>query len=133
MITINTSPQTYARIGGVLYLILILVGMFAVIFVRDNLIVSGDATATANNIIGSQSLWRFGIAADLIMHVLDIPIMLVIYVLLRPVHKHFALLALLFNLIQTAVLVANKLNLIAALLPLESADYLKAFEPAQLH
>src|SRR6478735_8837817 len=131
--TVKTSPQFYARIGGVLYLILILVGMFAVIFVRDKLIVSGDATATANNIMASQLLWRIGIFADLVMHVLDIPIMLVIYVLLKPVNKNLDLLALLFNLIQTAVLVANKLNLIAALLPLESADYLKAFEPAQLH
>ena len=133
MITTKTSTQTYARIGGVLYLILILVEMFAVIFVRDKLIVSGDATATANNIIGSQSLWRFGIAADLIMHVLDVPIMLIIYLLLRPVNKNLALLVLLFNLIQTAVLVANKLNLIAALLPLENEDYLKAIEPHQLH
>src|SRR6476659_9397117 len=130
MITINNSPQTYARIGGVLYLVLILVGMFAVIFVRDQLIVSGDATATANNITASQFLWRMGIAADLVMHVLDIPIMLIIYVLLRPVNKNLALLALLFNLIQTAVLVANKLNLMAVLFPLRHADYLKAFDPS---
>jgi hypothetical protein len=130
---VETSPQIYARIGGVLYLILILVGMFAVIFVRDRLIVAGDATATANNIMASPLLWRIGISADIIMHVCDIPIMLIIYILLRPVNKNIALLALLFNLIQTAVLVANKLNLVAALLQLESADYLKAVDPNQLH
>ena len=48
-------------------------------------------------------------------------------------NKNLALLALLFNLIQTAVLVANKLNLIAALLPLESVDYLKAVDPSELY
>jgi hypothetical protein len=127
------SIKKTARIGGILYLILILVGMFAVLFVRDNLIVSADPTATANNIMASQFLWRTGIVADLIMHVLDIPIMLVIYTLLKPVNKNLALLALLFNLIQTGVLVANKLNLVAALLPLESVDYLKAVEPYRLH
>jgi hypothetical protein len=130
---VETSPQIYARIGGVLYLILILVGMFAVIFVRDRLIVAGDATATANNIMASPLLWHIGISADMIMHVCDIPIMLIIYILLRPVNKNIALLALLFNLVQTAVLVANKLNLVAALLQLESADYLKAVDPNQLH
>ena len=129
----ETSPQIYARIGGGLYLILILVGIFAVVFVRGKLIVAGDATATANNIIASQLLWRIGIASDLIMHVCDIPIMLIIYILLRPVNKNIALLALLFNLIQTAVLVANKLNLVAALLQLESVDYLKTVDPYQLH
>ncbi len=130
---VETSPQVYARIGGVLYLILILAGMFGVIFVRDKLIVSGDATATANNIIASPLLWRIGIAADLIMHVCDVPLMLVFYVLLRPVNRNLALLAVLFNLVQTAVLVANKLNLLAALFLLGSADYLKAFDPHQLH
>jgi hypothetical protein len=130
---VETSPQVYARIGGALYLILILAGMFGVIFVRDKLIVSGDATATANNIIASPLLWRIGIAADLIMHVCDVPLMLIFYVLLRPVNRNLALLAVLFNLVQTAVLVANKLNLLAALFLLGSADYLKAFDPHQLH
>jgi hypothetical protein len=123
------SINTTARIGGILYLILIFIGMFAVLFVRDKLIVSGDAAATYKNIMGSQSLWRSGIVADIIMHVLDIPIMLIIYILLKPVNKNVALLALLFNLIQTAVLVANKLNLVAALLPLENVNYLKTLDP----
>src|SRR5205085_1897867 len=127
------SIKKTARIAGILYLILILVGMFAVIFVRGKLIVPGDSAATANNIITFQFLWRTGIVADLVMHVFDIPIMLIIYILLRPVNKNLALLALLFNLIQTAVLVANKLNLVAALLPLISTDFLNAFQPDQLH
>ena len=131
--TTETSPQVYARIGGVLYLLLILVGMFAVIFVRDKLIVSGDAAATAKNIIANELLWRFGIVADLVMHVFDVPIMLIIFVLLRPVNKNLALLVLLFNLIQTAVLVANKLNLIWPLLQLGSMDYINAVEPNQLY
>jgi hypothetical protein len=37
------SPQTYARIGGVLYLIIIAAGLFAEVFVRDRLIVPADA------------------------------------------------------------------------------------------
>ncbi|MBI1807157.1 MAG: DUF4386 domain-containing protein [Ignavibacteria bacterium] len=61
------------------------------------------------------------------------PLMLIFYVLLRPVNKNLALLAVLFNLVQTAVLVANKLNLLQALFLLGNADYLKALEPHQLH
>jgi hypothetical protein len=131
--TVETSPQVYARIGGVLYLILILAGMVGVIFVRGKLIVGGDPTATAQNIMASPLLWRLGIAGDLIMHVCDVPLMLVFFVLLRPVNKSLALLAVLFNLVQTAVLVANKLNLLAALFLLGNAEYLKAFEPHQLY
>src|SRR5207249_1402806 len=113
--TVETSPQTYARIGGVLYLIIIVLGLFGEAVVRNKLIVSGEPTATANNIMTSQLLWRIGIAGDLIMHVCDVPLMLVFYVLLRPVNKYLALLAVLFNLTQTAVLVAYKLSLLVAL------------------
>ena len=131
--TIETSPQVYARIGGILYLLIIVAGALGEIFVRGTLVVSGDAMSTANNIMASQSLWRIGIAGDLLMHVFDIPLMLVFYVLLKPVNKNLALLAILFNLIQTAVLVANKLNLLMPLFLLGNVDYLKAFEPNQLY
>ncbi|PSL44296.1 uncharacterized protein DUF4386 [Chitinophaga niastensis] len=130
---VKISPQVYARTGGLLYLIIIVTGIFGEAFVRNKLIVLGDATATANNIMASQLLWRIGIAGDLIAHVCDLPLMLIFYVLLRPVNKNLALLAVFFCLIQTAVLVAAKLNLFTVLFLLESGDYLKAFEPHQLH
>ena len=129
----ETSPQVYARIGGVLYLIIIAAGILGEIFVRGTLVVSGDAAATANHIMASPLLWRIGIVGDIIMHVCDVPLMLIFYVLLRPVHKNLDLLAVLFNLIQTAVLVANKLNLLLPLFLLDNANYLKAFTPDQLH
>jgi hypothetical protein len=47
----ETSPQVYARIGGVLYLITIAIGFCSQFFVRDKLVVSGDVTTTANNIM----------------------------------------------------------------------------------
>jgi hypothetical protein len=127
------SPQLYARIGGILYLILIVVGMFSVIFIRDRLIVSLNVEATANNIRNSELLWRTGIVCDVVMHLLDIPIMLIIYTLLKPTNRTIALLALLFNLVQTAVLVANKLNLLMPLFLLANDDYLKSFDVNQLH
>jgi hypothetical protein len=131
-LSLDTSPQVYARIGGIAYLIIIIAGLLGEMFVRNAMIVSGDAAATANHIVASPRLWRMGIAGDLIMHVCDAIVMLVLYVLLRTVNRNLALLALLFNLIQTAVLVANKMNLLMPLFLLGDADYLKAFDPKQL-
>ncbi|MFP5247562.1 MAG: DUF4386 domain-containing protein, partial [Thermoanaerobaculia bacterium] len=71
------SPQVYARIGGLLYLIIIVAGMLGELFVRDKIVVSGDATATASNIMASPLLWRIGIVGDLIMHTCDIPLMMI--------------------------------------------------------
>jgi hypothetical protein len=129
----DTSPQAYARVGGLLYLIIIVAGVLGELFVRGRIVVSGDAAATASNIMASPLLWRIGIVGDLIMHACDVPLMVIFYVLLRPVNRTLALLALLFNLIQTAVLVANKLNLLMPLFLLGNSDYLKAVEPRQLH
>nr|WP_294923471.1 DUF4386 domain-containing protein [uncultured Flavobacterium sp.] len=130
---LETSPQPYARIAGLFYLLIIIAGAFAEALVRNKLVVYGDATTTANNIIHSEFLWKIGITADLIMQVCDLPVMVLLYFLLRPVSKKLALLNLSFNLIQTAVLVINKLNLLAALFFLGDADYLKSFSPDQLH
>jgi hypothetical protein len=127
------SPQLYARIAGILYLLIIVAGIFGELLVRNKLIVYGDANATANKIMNSELLWRMGISADLVMHICDLPVMIILYYLLRPVSKKLALLNLSFNLIQTAVLVANKLNLLAALFFLGKSEYLKSFSPEQLH
>jgi hypothetical protein len=128
----ETSPNVYARIGGILYLIIIVAGASGELFVRGSLVVSGNAAATANNILGSRYLWRAGVAGDLLMHVCDVGLMLVFYVLLRPVNRNLAMLAILFNLVQTGVLVANKLNLVLPLFLLADAPYLKAFTPEQI-
>jgi hypothetical protein len=131
--SVERSPQRYARLCGAMYLAIIVFGIFGELFVRGSLVVSGDASATAAAISTSPLLWRTGIAGDLLMHVLDVPVILILYLLLRPVNHGLALLATLFNLIQTAVLVANKLNLLVPIFLLGNAAHLRAFSPEQLH
>src|SRR5258707_13274827 len=114
-LNVETSPQTYARIGGVLYLINIVAGGIDEAFIRSRLIVPGDAITTAHNIMASKTLFRIGVAGDLVMQVTDIPLILIFYVLLKPVSKNLSLLAALFNLTQTAILGINKLNLLTTL------------------
>ncbi len=131
--TVETSPQVYARIGGVLYLIIIVVGIFDEAFVRNRIIVSGDATATAANIRSLESLWRFGIAAEFFLLICAVALTLIFFVLLRPVSRDLALLAVFFNLVSVAVEAAVQLYLLGALFPLGKAEYLRAFEPEQLY
>ena len=131
--TVETSPQTLARIGGALYLIIIVAGVFAEIFVRDKLIVSGDPTATANNIMASELLFRISIALEQIWLVCAVVLMVILYILLRPVSKNLALLATFLNLVSIAVEGITTLSLFAVLFFYGNAGYLKAFEPNQLH
>lgn len=126
------APQRLARFGGLLYLVIILTGIVGELVVRGSMVVSGDAAATAARISANPGLWRLGIGVDLLMHVCDLFVMWVIYILLRPVNRKLALLVLLFNMIQTAVLVANKTLLLVPLFLLGDPLYAHAFSPAQL-
>ena len=129
----EASPQVLSRIGGLLYLIIIILGIFCEVAVRDSLIVSGDAAATAANIVAQEWFWRFGIAAELFMLMCAVVLTLIFYVLLRPVSRDLALLAAFFNLVSIAIEAMNLLQLLGALFPLGKAGYLGAFDPAQLH
>ena len=128
----DRSPQLYMRVAGVFYLAIILLGLFGEMFVRAKLVVSGNPVATAHAISASPLLWRMGIVGDLLMHVFDIPVLVVLYLLLKPVNESLALTATFINLIQTAVLAANKLSLLVPLYLLGGSSYLTAFSPAQL-
>jgi Domain of unknown function (DUF4386) len=130
--TLENSPQRYARIGGGLYLAIIVLGAFAEGFVANKLIVSGDAATTAANILASPGLWRLSVAGDLIVVLCAVPLLWIEYLLLRPVSEHLILLAVLFNLVSLAVEAISKLFLLLVLPTLGSGDYLGAFAPRQL-
>jgi Domain of unknown function (DUF4386) len=130
--TVEEYPQRYARTGGALYLAIILLGAFAEGFVANKLVVSGDAAATAHNILASPGLWQLSVAGDLIVVLCAVPLLWIEYLLLKPVSKQWALLAVLFNLVSLAVEAMSKLFLIVVVPTLGTADFLKAFEPQQL-
>jgi hypothetical protein len=128
----TTSPLVYARTAGLLYLIIIVCGIFSEAFVRASLVVTGDAAATAHNILASHGLFRLGFVADAIMILSDVAIAVLFYVLLRPVSNTLALLAAAFRLTQAAILGFNLLNYYAALLLLSADTYTNAFDASQL-
>jgi len=129
----DISAQKAARVAGVGYLIIIIAGIFAELFVRSKLIVPGDAATTANNIMASEWLFRASIVSDLVMLVCDVLVALALYVLLMPVNKNLALLATFFRLVHTAIYGITLLNLSFVLLLLSGVDYLAVFNSDQLH
>jgi len=129
----ETPPIAYARVAGVLYLLIIVFGIFSEVIVRSSLIVEGDPAATVTNILAAKSLFRIGFVADAIMLLSDVAIAVLFYVLLKPVSKTLALAAAAFRLTQAAILGFNLLNYYAPMLLLGGAEYTTAFETDQLH
>ncbi len=130
--TVETSPRLRARIAGGFYLLTIIAGVFAELFVRGALVVRDDPAATATNISAHETLYRLGLAADLIMLVYYLAVTLLFYDLFKPVGKSLSLLAAFFSLVGIAVLAVNSLNLLSPLVFLGGAQYLSAFETNQL-
>lgn len=119
MRSIEAVPRTYARVGGLIYLAIIFLGLFGEAMVRESVVVSGNAEATLRNLMESQMQWRLSIVGDLVMHILDVPLIVIMYYLLKPVDRLLALVATVANVVQTAVLAANKLTLVVPLLLLQ--------------
>jgi len=124
---------TYARITGLLYVVIIGFGLFSEVFVRASLIVRGDAAATAEKILGSEALFRAGFASDLLIFLCDVAVAIMLYVLLRSVSRTGSLLAAGFRLTGTAIYGANLLNYFAALIVLGRAGGADALDTKQLN
>ncbi len=96
--TPTTSPitePTQRTVAWTAALSLVLMGMlgpFALIGVFQDMLVSANASATVDNIVGSPGLFRSGVAALLIVIMLDVVVAWALYVLLRPVDRTVALL-----------------------------------------
>ncbi|PWE17606.1 DUF4386 domain-containing protein [Marinicauda salina] len=124
------ARQALARTAGVFYLVIIACGLFAELGVRGALLVPGDAAATAARIADAEGLFRLGLLSDAAMIASDIVVAVLFYALLRPAGATLALLAAGFRGIQAAVLAANLLNPVAALILLDAAGPAAGLGPA---
>jgi len=122
-----------ARVAGAVYSSMVVTAPFSLIYVPNKLIVRGDATATAANILAHETLFRLSIFADLIGHVIFICLAIALYRLLSNVNRNWALLLVGFVLVSAAVGFLNTLNNIAALILFRGGDFLTVFDTAQLN
>lgn len=121
-----------ARTAGVLYLIVIVSGLFSEMFVRSGIIIPGDASQTFQNIKENEFLFRIGFASDLIMVMSDVGLALLFYLLLKPVNQGLSLLAAFFRLGQATILGINLLNYFMPILIIENPDFASNFSMEQM-
>lgn len=95
---IETSLIVYARLAGLAYVLIILIGIFSVSYIENSLVVAGDDAATVNNLLANQLRFRIGVLSEILMFVLVILLSLALYVILKRVDKNLALLALLWRI-----------------------------------
>lgn len=121
-----------ARIAGALYLSMVITGPFALIYLPGKLIVRGNATATAANILAHDVMFRFGIVAGLFGQVLFICLGVALYRLLSDVSRTWARLLVGFVLVSAVVGFVNELNNLGARILFRGGEFLSVFDKAQL-
>src|SRR5256884_1553439 len=130
--TIDESQRKAARVVGFSYLLALPPAIFAEFYVRTRLLAFDNAAQTARNIMAHERLFRLGIASNLTVFVVDVALIIALYVVLMPINRGLALLAMGWGLIETATLVAVTLSDFDVLRILSGADYLHAFEANRL-
>lgn len=104
--TINPKD---ARFAGALYLTIAVCGGFSIGYVPSQIVVAGDATSTAANLVGQLGLFRLGVLADCAVILLEIAITVILYQMFRSVSPRLALIALVSRLGMIVVMGFNLL------------------------
>ena len=125
------DARRLARLGGVLYLIIIVIGALGESLIRGSIVVRGNATATALNLRSMEWLWRLGVAGEGVLLVCTALLAVILYVLLRPVHRDIALAAVVFNIVCIAIEGVAAVSLASALIPISNPQAFQLLTPAQ--
>ncbi|HJW45565.1 MAG TPA: DUF4386 domain-containing protein, partial [Lysobacter sp.] len=117
------TSKRIARTAGLLYLIVVVTGVFSLLYVPSQITVQGDASATVRNIVASESLFRLGIVAGLVCYTAFLLLPLALYRLLAPFGKSAAVLMVAFAVVSIPISFVNLLNKLDILSLLSGADY----------
>ena len=126
-----SSTRNPGRFAGLLYILMSIPGFFAMMYVPSKLIVHGNAAATASNISASETLFRLGIAGQLIGQAGFIFVALALYDLLKGVNRRHASLMVTLVVLGIPIGFLNELNSIAALILVRGVDFLSLFDKPQ--
>lgn len=121
-----------SRIAGLIYLGVVLTGIFSLMYVPSKLIDYGNASATFYNLTTHETLFRFGIVGGLICYAFFLFLPLALYLLLRQVHENIARLMVLFAILSVPMYFINAQNEFTALALIKTPNYLKVFSPEQI-
>jgi hypothetical protein len=129
----DRSPRTLTRLAGLLYLVITIAAVIAHVYVPSQLLVPGDSTTTANNILAAEPLFRIGIGSEFVILLAEIVLSILLYVLLKPVNATLSLVAAVFRLAMTTIHAMNLVSSFLVLLLLNGSAAASAFNTAQIH
>jgi hypothetical protein len=121
-----TSPVRLGRIAGLLYLVVAILGAFAMT-VRVNVYAAGDAAATTANLVANSTLVRLSFVADLVQALVWLVLAVTLYRLLAHAGKSIARAMVVFVTASAAITSLNMVHQLGALLVATDPTYITTF------
>ncbi len=127
-----TEQSKTSRIAGLLYLGVVLTGLFSLMYVPSKLINYDNALLTFQNISSSETLFRLGIVSGAICYILFLFLPFALYKLLKPVDKKMAKMMVLLAIISVPMYFINLQNELTVLSLIKNPNYLKNYSAEQI-
>jgi hypothetical protein len=126
----NDMKKT-ARVAGLLYLLIVLTGLFNLIYTPGKLIVRGNASETASNILAHQTLFRVDLVVSIFSNLTFLFLVLVLYLLFKDVNRRHATLMVILILVQIPQAFVSQMLQLGAFELIRGADFLSVFDKPQ--
>lgn len=111
-----TTTKKLARLAGLLYLTVAVLGGLPQLYIRPSVRVAGDAAATAAHVAAETTLMRVGFVGELVALTSFLLLAMALYMLLKHVNRHAAAAMVTFVAVAVAVMSANMINHLAAVM-----------------
>jgi len=123
MVNINTPtrPQSFARLTGFMYFLLIPLGVLGIMYI-PTLVVDGDLTATISNLRDNEGMFKLSMLAALLVQMVDIILVLMLYRIFVSVNQNMAKILVLMAMLGIPIALLNEINHGAVLLILANPD-----------
>jgi hypothetical protein len=116
------NPNKTALSAGILYLLLIPLGIFGILYVPGQIIVAGDIDRTISHLLENEMLFRLSILSALLVQLVNVFVVLLLYKLLKGLNKNAAVLMLVFFLVSVPIAFINEMNNLAILYLIHEAS-----------
>lgn len=126
------ASKRMARLAGLIYLVVVITGIFSLLYVPSTLINWKDPAQTVQNISSSQQLFRLSIASSMLCYIAFLLLPLVLYKILHTVNESCAKLMVILAIVSVPMSFMNLQHKFGILNLVEGADYLSAFSAQEI-
>ncbi len=121
-----------ARLAGLIYLVVVLTGIFSLAYVPSKLISWTNAGQTFQNISSSTGLFRLGIGSSMVCYIAFLLLPLALYQLLHSVDEAAVKLIVAFAMVSVPISIINLQSRFGVLSLVDGANHTSAYTQQQL-